>query len=129
MAPESITPSTGLWHYLTSLDQIAALPGIRLTLGGHEAPVEDLYARIDQIKASHQRKLGRILDLCATPHTIDTITQTIYPQTQGYDTLLAIEEIGAHVEYLDQQGALSVANLDQIAADEHMAPRYQRLEG
>jgi glyoxylase-like metal-dependent hydrolase (beta-lactamase superfamily II) len=129
MAPESITPSTGLWHYLTSLDQIAALPGIRLALGGHGEPVEDVYARIGQIKASHRRKLDRVLELCAAPHTIDTITQTIYPHTQGYDTLLAIEEIGAHVEYLDQQGALEIANLDQIAADEHMAPRYQRLAG
>jgi glyoxylase-like metal-dependent hydrolase (beta-lactamase superfamily II) len=127
MAPESITLSTGLGHYLESLHQIAAVPGIRMALGGHEEPIHNLYARIAQIEESHRRKLDRILEVCTEPHTISELSRAIYSDVSGYDTLLAIEEIGAHVEYLDMHGALAIANLDEVAEDERAAPLYRRL--
>jgi len=127
MAPESITPSTGLRHYFESLRRIAAVPDIRLALGGHEEPIHDLYGRIAQIEASHQRKLARVLDVCSEPHTINELTKAIYPDVQSYDILLALEEIGAHVEYLDLHGELAIANLDEVAGDERAAPQYRRL--
>ena len=67
MAPESITLSTGLSHYLASLAKIAEVPDIRLALGGHEGPITDLYGRVAQIQASHKRKLERVLSACAEP--------------------------------------------------------------
>jgi glyoxylase-like metal-dependent hydrolase (beta-lactamase superfamily II) len=127
MAPESITPSTGLRHYLESLHWIAAVPDIRLALGGHEEPIYDLYGRIAQIEESHKRKLDRLLAACVEPHTINELTRAIYPDVTSYDILLALEEVGAHVEYLDQHGALAIANLDEVAADERAAPQYRRL--
>jgi glyoxylase-like metal-dependent hydrolase (beta-lactamase superfamily II) len=127
LAPESITPWTGLGHYLESLRKIAAVPGIRLALGGHEDPIHDLYGRIAAIEASHLRKLDRVLNACAEPHTVNELARAIYPDVQSYDVLLALQEIGAHVEYLDQHGDLAVANLDEVADDERAAPRYRRL--
>lgn len=127
LAPASLTPLTGLWHYLESLRKIAAVPDISLALGGHEEPIHDLYGRIAQIEASHRRKLDRLLDACAEPRTINELTRAIYPDVQSYDILLALEEIGAHVEYLDQHGQLGIANLDEVAEDEHAAPQYHRL--
>jgi glyoxylase-like metal-dependent hydrolase (beta-lactamase superfamily II) len=127
MAPESITPSTGLGHYLESLRWIAEVPDIRLALGGHEEPMYDLYGRIAQIEASHQRKLERLLDACVEPHTVNELAKAIYPDVTSYDVLLALEEIGAHVEYLDQHGQLAIANLDEVAVDERAAPQYRRL--
>lgn len=127
MAPESITPSTGLEHYLQALHKIIGVHGIRLTLGGHEAPIHDLYGRVAQIEASHKRKLERVLDACAEPHTISELTDLIYPGVRDYHELLALEEIGAHVEYLDQHGELAIANLDDVASDEHVAPRYRKI--
>lgn len=127
LAPESITASTGLDHYLHSLQQIAAVPGIRLTLGGHEGPIDDLMARVEQIEASHRRKLDRVLTACAEPRTIHELSQIVYAHVQEYHTLLAIEEIGAHIEYLDQRGELAIANLEQVAQDERIAPRYRRI--
>lgn len=127
LAPESITPSTGLGHYLDSLEQIAAVPGIRLALGGHEGPIHNLYERIAQIEASHARKLERLRAACAEPRTINELANLIYPSVSSYDVLLALEEVGAHVEYLDQHGQLAIANLDEVAADERAAPRYRRL--
>jgi len=127
MAPESITPSTGLDHYLDSLRKIGAVSGIRLALGGHEEPVHDIYQRIARIEASHQRKLERILAACAEPQTINELSKAIYPNVHSYEILLAIEEIGAHVEYLDQRGALAIANLEEVATDERVAPMYRRI--
>lgn len=127
MAPESITPSTGLEHYLASLRKISAVPGIRLALGGHEEPIGDVYARIAQIQASHQRKLDRLLAACAEPQTINELSRSIYSDVSSYNILLALEEVGAHIEYLDLHGALAIANLDEVAADERAAPRYRRL--
>ena len=127
MAPESITLSTGLGHYLASLAKIAEVPDIRLALGGHEGPITDLYGRVAQIEASHKRKLERVLNACAEPRTINELSREIYPDVGSYDILLAIQEIGAHVEYLDQHGHLAIANLDEVAADERAAPQYRRL--
>jgi glyoxylase-like metal-dependent hydrolase (beta-lactamase superfamily II) len=127
MAPESITPATGLDHYLQSLRKIAAVSGIRLALGGHEDPIDDLYGRVAQIEASHRRKLDRILAACAEPRTISELSTAIYAHVQGYHALLAIEEIGAHIEYLDQRGELAIDNLDDVAGDERVAPRYRRI--
>jgi glyoxylase-like metal-dependent hydrolase (beta-lactamase superfamily II) len=127
MAPESITAMTGLWHYLDSLRKIAVVPGIRLALGGHDAPIYDVYARIAQIETSHQRKLERVIAACGEPRTINELARAIYPDVQSYNILLAIEEVGAHVEYLDQHGQLAIANLDELAADERVAPLYRRL--
>jgi glyoxylase-like metal-dependent hydrolase (beta-lactamase superfamily II) len=127
MAPESITPSTGLDHYLQALRKIAGVSGIRVALGGHEPPIADLYGRVAQIEASHMRKLERILTACAEPQTINELSKAIYPNVQGYEVLMAIEEIGAHIEYLDQRGELAVANLDEVANDERVAPIYKRV--
>lgn len=127
LAPESITASTGLGHYLDALRKIAAAPGIRLALGGHEGPMHDVYGRIAQIQTSHQRKLDRLCEACTEPRTINELTRLIYPDVSSYDILLAIEEIGAHVEYLDQRGELTIANLAEVADDERAAPRYHRV--
>ena len=124
LSPERITPSTGLEHYFASLERVAATAGIRLALGGHEAPMDDVYGRVEEIRASHRRKLGRVLAACAEPHTIAEIARLLHPQVQNYDTLLSLTSVGAMVEYLDQHGQLAIANLDEVANDERAVPRY-----
>ena len=97
-APESITRYTGLGHYLESLRKMARIGGIKLALGGHEQPITDVYERIDGIRASHQRKLERILDVIRTgggPCNISEISKAMYPDRHGYEVLLALEEVGA----------------------------------
>jgi glyoxylase-like metal-dependent hydrolase (beta-lactamase superfamily II) len=126
-APESITPYTGLGHYLQSLDRVAQIDGIRLALGGHEDPIDNVYERIEAIRSSHQRKLERILDIlqqASQPCTISDISKTIYPERHGYDVLLALEEVGAHVEYLYQHGQLAVCNLDEVEREDNPALQY-----
>ncbi len=126
-APESITHYTGLGHYLESLRKIEHMDGIRLALGGHEDPIHDVYSRIEAIRASHQRKLERVLDAvtgAGAPTTISEISKVMYPDRHGYDVLLALEEVGAHVEYLYQHGKLAVCNLDEVERENNPALQY-----
>lgn len=127
-SPESIMAYTGLGHYLESLDRVAAQGGFDLALGGHEGPIYDVYKRIGAIRDSHQRKLDRVLDLIRdadAPLTISDISKQMYPTIKGFNILLGLEEVGAHVEYLDQHGHLRVTNLDEVETEDNPALRYR----
>lgn len=115
-SPESITAWTGLGHYLDALTKIGQVPGVRLALGGHEGPIENFYQRIDQIRDDHERKLDRILGFLAEPagQTIQQLCLAMYPNLKGWNVLLALTEVGAHVEYLYERGRLKVVNVDQL---------------
>lgn len=126
LPPESITPSTGLDHYLKALHAIAGMSGIRLTLGGHGAPIDDLHGWIKRLIDAQQQRLDHVRALCGEPRSIAELASLLYPGITGYDELLAIQKAGAYVEYLDLRGELTISNLNAIDADEHLAPRYWR---
>ena len=125
-APESITLNTGLGHYLQSLDKIAGLDGIRLALGGHESPMEDVYSRIADIKHFHDERLEKVLDICHEPRSVREISRALFGDVSGYHVLLALEEAGAHVEYLYLRGELAATNLEEIASNHRPVILYQR---
>ncbi|MBX7167130.1 MAG: MBL fold metallo-hydrolase [Pirellulales bacterium] len=129
-APESITAYTGLGHYLDALAKVRERGGFDLALGGHESPIRDVYKRIDQIRASHERKLERMLSIireAPAPVTVSDISKAMYPNVHGFNILLALEEVGAHIEYLYQRGYLAVVNLDEVEQEENPALRYEAL--
>jgi glyoxylase-like metal-dependent hydrolase (beta-lactamase superfamily II) len=126
-APESITHFTGLGHYLDSLNKIKTVEGIRLALGGHEDPIFDLYGRVEAIKADHQQKLDRVREVIAAspdPLTVSDISKHMYPNMKSYGILLALEEVGAHVEYLYERGLLAISNLHEVEQEDNPALRY-----
>ncbi len=125
-APESITNNMGLGHYLASLDKIARVEGIRLALGGHEAPMEDVYGRIQTIKQAHDNRLNKVLEICQSPQSLAEISKRLFGRVESYHVLLALEETGAHVEYLYQRGELVAANLAEIEQNIHPVVRYVR---
>lgn len=127
LSPESITLSTGLDHYLQSLRMIAGVPGVRLALPGHGEPIDDLQAAAERIAAYQLRRVEQVRALCAAPHTVAELAEAIYPGIGGYDALLAIQKAGTYLEYLDQRGELAVVNLDEVAGDEAVAPRYRSI--
>ena len=115
MAPEQLTLSTGLGHYLQSLQTLRSwATGVRLTLGGHNKPITDLPARLDAIQDVHSQRLEQIMQLLVEPHTIQEISRVLFGKVKGYNVLLALEEAGAHVEYLYQRGLLAIDNLDEL---------------
>lgn len=125
-SPESITAWTGLGHYLDALTKIGRVDGIRLALGGHETPFENFYDRIELIRADHDRKLDRIHGLLKEPDgvTIQGLCDRMYPTVRDWDVLLALTEVGAHVEYLYQRGGVRVANVSELAGDGNPALRF-----
>jgi len=128
-SPERLTLSTGLNHYLKSLEVLYSWAnGIRLTLPGHKTPIFDLQTRLDEIKTLHHNRLKQVLELLEKPRTIVDISDRLFGEVQGYNILLALEEAGAHVEYLYQRGFLKISNLDLVKNGKGgVAIFYQRI--
>ena len=128
-SPEILTQFTGLSHYLKSLESLSAWAGdISLALPGHREPIVHLKSRIEEIRRVHQERLGLTLDLVREPHTIEEVSLAMFGNTHGYNVLLAIEEAGAHMEFLDQRGLLLIENLKELESGFSPAPvRYRCL--
>jgi glyoxylase-like metal-dependent hydrolase (beta-lactamase superfamily II) len=129
--PERLTLYTGLRHYLQSLTLLSGWAGgASLTLAGHNRPIRDLPARMEEIRALHLLRLNKALEFLTETHTIAEVSRELFGRVSGYDVLLAIEEAGAHVEYLQQHGLLRIVNLAELeASDGPVVTRYQRLDG
>ena len=130
-SPEHLTLSTGLDHYLQSLETLRPwAEDARLALGGHELPIVDLPSRLDAIRELHYERLAKIQDLLKEPHTIAEVSHGLFSELHGYEVLLGLEEAGAHVEYLYQRGLLGIANLVELETGSNHSPiRYYRLVG
>jgi glyoxylase-like metal-dependent hydrolase (beta-lactamase superfamily II) len=125
-APESITNNMGLGHYLDSLEKIRHLSSVRLGLGGHEKPIENLPKRIGEIIKSHDLRLDKVLEICEEPISIADISYRLFGQVVNYHVLLALEEAGAHVEYLYQRGEIVATNLEEIERMADPVIQYRR---
>jgi glyoxylase-like metal-dependent hydrolase (beta-lactamase superfamily II) len=114
--PQAITPFAGLEHYFRSLSKVRKLEGINFALGGHEEPIWDLRGRIDAISLFHRDRLARVLGMCESPTTVVGVSKQLFGDQDGYSRILALDEAGAHVEYLHEMGKLKIANLDAVAS-------------
>jgi glyoxylase-like metal-dependent hydrolase (beta-lactamase superfamily II) len=113
--PQAITPFGGLEHYFHSLAKIRRLEGVNFALGGHEDPIWDLRARIDAIALFHRDRLAKVQAMCSEPRTVVDVARDLFGDQDGYSRILALDEAGAHVEYLHQLGHLRIANLDEVS--------------
>jgi glyoxylase-like metal-dependent hydrolase (beta-lactamase superfamily II) len=128
-SPERLTYSTGLGHYLDSLTLLEKWAGGSvLTLAGHDDPITNLPVRLAEIRQGHVARLKLTLDFLADPHTIAEVSQELFGSVNGYNILLAIEEAGAHVEYLHQRGRLRIVNVDELESNNGpVVTRYRRI--
>ena len=70
-SPEHLTLSTGLDHYLKSLELLRHwAKGMRLTLGGHKEPITDLNRPDRGYPQVHEERLETGAGFPGTPHTI-----------------------------------------------------------
>lgn len=124
-APEQLALHTGLSHYLQSLQTSRTwAAGNRLVLAGHNNPITDLSSRIDAIQIIHQERLDDVIAMLDTPKTIAQISHALFGAVHSYNVLLALEEAGAHIEYLSQQGQIKIANLEDLQASQHASAIY-----
>lgn len=124
--PQAITPFGGLEHYFRSLAKVRKLELVNLALAGHEEPIHDFRTRVDEIAAFHRERLQKVRELCAVPRTIAEVSDALFGAQEGYGKMLAIEEAGAHVEYLHALGKLRIENLDEVAKARDPVIRYER---
>ena len=127
---ESAAAYTGLGHYLESLDKIARTAGFELALAAHEQAIHDVYRRIETIRATHRRRLERLLELvraAGRPMSLYEIILDTYPEVTGFRAVLAMTDIGSRVEYLQQRGELAVVNLDELEREPDAVYRYGRV--
>ena len=125
--PESITAYTGLGHYLESLDKLRAIPGIEAALPAHEQVIHNFYHRIGTVRATHERKLARLLGVIREanrPLTLHEIASQTYAEVRGFRAVLAFADVGSRVEYLQQRNELAVANWEEIERDAEAPYRY-----
>jgi len=126
--PESVSAYTGLGHYLESLEKVASQGPFELVMGGHEPVIHDLDERLVEIRAAHARRLNRLADIlgrAVEPMTVDQISERMYTRQRGYPALLALTDVGARVEHLEQRGRIAVANLDDLGAGETAIIQYR----
>ncbi len=124
LSPQALHPGNGVERYISGLGRLAREEGVRHVLPAHFDAIPDLGARIKEIAEGHVDKLQRVLDACSRGAAVVDVAALLYGPQQGYHSLLAVLEAGAHVEFLHQHGAISVANLDEVAADPLQAARY-----
>jgi glyoxylase-like metal-dependent hydrolase (beta-lactamase superfamily II) len=126
-SPEHLTLSTGLEHYLSSLDSLMGMADkVRLMLPGHNEVVTDLPKRIREIKDVHHERLEKVIKFLHNPHTIVEVSMYLFGEVHGYNVLLALEEAGAHVEYLYQRGRINIENLVEMEdSSKPVAMRYR----
>jgi glyoxylase-like metal-dependent hydrolase (beta-lactamase superfamily II) len=128
-APEQLTSWTGLDHYLHSLDAVEKWSdGVKLALCGHKKVITDLPARITEIREMHMERLEIVLEFFRSAQTIQDLSKSLFENANGFNALLAIEEAGAHVEYLYQRGMLAIDNYDRLEiTEEPITLFYKRL--
>lgn len=127
--PQSITPFMGLETYFRSLEKLLAFGTFRLGLGGHEAPIADIAARVAETLAHHERRLKRTHELCReAARTVLEVSQALFGEQKDYGAMLAISEAGAHVEYLHELGYLKMENLNEVIQDPAAPARYRARE-
>jgi hypothetical protein len=126
LSPESITPYSGLDHYLESLVRFQYwAKDARLILNGHDDVITDLPERIEATRQNLIRRMSKALHALAEPLTIAEISQAVYGETGGYNALLIIEKTGAYVEYFYEHGMIEITNPDDL--EQGRPARYRCL--
>ena len=115
--PESVSAWTGLGHYLNSVKKVEQSGPYELLLSAHEPVIHNLDERLVQIRSAHTRRLNRLVEILHNsdqPMNIDEISERMYCRQRGFPALLALTDVGARVEHLEQRGRIVIANLDDL---------------
>jgi glyoxylase-like metal-dependent hydrolase (beta-lactamase superfamily II) len=126
LSPESITPYSGLDHYLESLEKFRVwAKDARLILNGHDEVITDLPSAIGTTHKNILRRLSKAVEALSEHHTIAEVCNFVYENPSGYNQLLTIEKTGAYIEYLYEHNMIEVVNHDEV--EQSLPAKYRRL--
>ncbi len=104
-----------LVDYIASLERTAAL-SIDVAWPGHGEPIYDHRALIEKRLAFHRRRADKIIAaLNDGPQTVYALTQVIFKKLNPTEQFLAVSEVLAHLEWLEDQGAVTCQFQDDVA--------------
>ena len=94
--------------FLDSITAFLMLPADTLVLPSHGKPFRGLHERIAELKAHHRDRCEDLLDACSEPKTAAELIPVLFPReiTDAHQTMFAMGEAMAHLNYLEQSGAL-----------------------
>lgn len=104
--PKIYTSGSGLLNYFNSLIKISAhSEPIRVGLPSHYGDIPDIETRAMEIMWEHNQRIADIMKDLGEPKPLYQISNDYYRyrrgrELHGYDNLLALEEIGAHLEFM-----------------------------
>jgi glyoxylase-like metal-dependent hydrolase (beta-lactamase superfamily II) len=129
--PKIYKSGSGLLNYLNSLLKVAArCEGIRLGLPAHYGDIVNVERRAMEILGEHHQRIADLIKDLDRAKSLAQITEDYYryrrgKELAGYEQLLALEEIGAHLEYMIE--TLGVVRVVDDGADGHEGVlRYAR---
>lgn len=95
--------------FLASIDAFKRLPADTLVLPSHGRPFRGLHARIAQLEAHHRDRCADLLKASVAPRSAAELIPVLFPReiTDAHQTMFAMGEAMAHLNYLEQAGALA----------------------
>jgi glyoxylase-like metal-dependent hydrolase (beta-lactamase superfamily II) len=95
-----------LVDYIASLERTAKLE-ISVAWPGHGEPIYDHRSLIKDRLAFHHRRAEKIVAVLQSgPQTVFDVSQILFPDLEPMDRFLAMSEVLAHLEWLEDQGAV-----------------------
>ncbi len=95
--------------YLDSLERLTVLPADTLVLPSHGRPFRGLHARVAELQAHHAARCADLLAACGTTScSANDLLPVLFgrPIDDPHQTLFAMGEAIAHLNYLEHQGRL-----------------------
>ena len=95
--------------FLDAIAGFKALPADTLVLPSHGRPFRGLHARIAELELHHRERCADLLAACATPKSAAELIPVLFPReiTDAHQTMFAMGEAMAHLNYLEQADALT----------------------
>lgn len=98
-----------LGEFLTSIRAFNALPEDTLALPSHGRPFRGIHARVAALEKHHAERCAELVAACRTQaHTAASLLPVLFRRdiTDPHQTLFAMSEAIAHLNYLEQCGQL-----------------------
>ncbi len=94
--------------FLDSIAALKALPADTLVLPSHGKPFRGLHSRVAELQEHHRDRCAELIKACATPQTAAELIPVLFPRdiSDPHQTMFAMGEALAHLNYLEQSGAL-----------------------
>lgn len=98
-----------LSDFLASIRRFTELPEDTLALPSHGRPFRGIHARVAALEAHHAERCAELVAACRhQPHTAATLLPVLFQRdiTDPHQTLFAMSEAIAHLNYLERRGEL-----------------------